>query len=118
MVYSDNLENYHSPCVILRNAQLSEYCVVRMDHFGWGASYTDAVVKESNWIWETFPSNINNSLVTITVTNNGDGTADVKYDVTYANGESHYQYYTGIAVDSADLQTAIVTEESYLVIYE
>ena len=118
MVYSDNLMNYHSPCVILRKADLSEYCVVRMDHYGWGSSYTDDVVKSSNWLWDTFSSNISNSLVTITVTNNSDGTADIRYDVTYANGESHYQYYTGIAVDSADLQTAIVTEESYLVIYE
>jgi len=118
MLYSDNLANYHSPCVILRKADLTEYCVVRMDNYGWGDSYTDSVVKDSDWNWDTFASNLNNSMVTVTVTNNGDGTADIKYDVTYANGEVHHQYYTGIAVDSSDLQTALVTEESYLVFYE
>ena len=119
MVYSDNLENYHSPCVILRKASdiTSEYCVVRMDHFGWGGSY-DASVKDSDWNWDNFRFNISYSTVTVTVKNNGDGTADIMYDVIYANGEVHHQYYTGIAVDKDDLQTALVTEESYLVIYE
>lgn len=119
MVYSDNLENWHSPCVILRKASdiLQEYMVARMDHFGWGGSY-DASVKDSDWDWDSFRGNICYSTVTVTVTNAGDGTADIKYDVVYANGEVHHQYYTGISVDSADLQTAIVTEESYLVIYE
>ena len=118
MLYSRAAENYHSPCVILRNAALAEYAVFRMDHFGWGTSWTDAVVKTSNWNWDTFKPNLTYSLVTITVKNNGDGTANVKYDVVYPNGENHFQYYTNIAVDSADLQTAIVLESSYLVFFE
>ena len=118
MLYSKSAENYHSPCVILRNAALAEYVVTRMDHFGWGTSWTDAVAKTSNWNWDTFKPNLTYSLVTITVKNNGDGTANVKYDVVYPNGENHFQYYTNIAVDSADLQTAIVLESSYLVFFE
>ena len=118
MLYSKSAENYHSPCVILRNAALVEYAVFRMDHFGWGTSWTDDVVKTSNWNWDTFKPNLTYSLVTITVKNNGDGTANVKYDVVYPNGENHFQYYTNITVDSADLQTAIVLESSYLVFFE
>lgn len=115
-VYSDNLANFHSPCTILRKADLVQYGVCRQDHFGWGDGY-DATKAESDWNWDTFASNINGSYVEITVTNNGDNTATVNYDVTYANGEKHFQKYV-FTVDSADLQAALVTEESYLVMVE
>lgn len=116
-LYSDNLENFHSPCTILRKADLFEYVVVREDNFGWGGSY-EACVKESNWVWDYFVTRLNASHVVITVTNNGDNTADIRYAVTDSEGEPHFQNYLGIAVDSADLQVALVTEESYLVIAE
>ncbi len=119
-VYSDNLANWHSPCTILRKADLSEYGVVRMDSFGWGAGYdgNPNLVVESDWNFDIFAANQNMSAVSITVTNNGDNTADVRYNVTYANGETHFQQYSGITVDSADLQMGIVTEESYLIVLE
>jgi len=113
-VGSDNASNWHSPCTILRKSDMSEYAVVRMDHYGWGGSY-DASVKASNWNWDTFASSIDGSEVSITVSNNGDGTADIRYYVVYANGEEHFQYYDGLAVDSNDVQFGIVTEESYLI---
>ena len=120
MLYSTGTQNYHSPCTILRQADLTENAVVRMDNFGWGAGYdgNDTKVLESNWNWETFMAGLNHSTVEITVTNNGDDTADIKYVVTYANGEEHFQNYLGVKVNSADLQTALVTEGSYLVLYE
>ncbi|MCQ2229230.1 MAG: hypothetical protein MJZ13_05750 [Bacteroidales bacterium] len=113
-VGSDNLESWHSPCTILRKADMNEYAVVRMDNWGWGGSY-DAAVKTSNWDWDTFKSNIDGSEVAITVSNNGDGTADIRYYVVYANGEVHFQYYDNLAVDANDVQFGIVTEESYLI---
>ena len=116
-LYSDNLANYHSPCVIMRRADLSEYCVLRMDHFGWGDANYAGIVAESNWNWDVFPTMLNMSMVTITITNNGDGTAEVLYNVTYPNGEEHFQKYTNIIVDGDDLQAALVTEESYLVLF-
>ena len=96
---------------------MSEYLVVREDHFGWGDSY-EACGKESNWNWDYFAARLNGSHVVITVTNNGDNTADIRYAVKDSEGEEHFQNYLGIAVDSADLQVALVTEESYLVIAE
>ncbi|HBO74418.1 MAG TPA: hypothetical protein DD653_06965, partial [Marinilabiliales bacterium] len=88
--YSDNLANWHSPCTILRKADLTENAVVRMDNFGWGSGYGTATLT-SDWNWDTFTSNISGSKVEITVTNNGDNTADILYNVTYANGETHFQ---------------------------
>ena len=85
-----------------------------MDSYGWGDGYSTATLT-SDWNWDTFMSNISGSKVVITVTNNGDNTADVLYNVTYANGETHFQKYAGVAIDSADLSCALVTEESYLV---
>ena len=113
--YSDNLANYHSPCTILRKADKSEYAVVRMDNFGWGNGYNTATLT-SDWNWDNFASSISGSKVVITVTNNGNNTADILYNVTYVNGESHFQKYAGVTVDSSDLNCALVTEGSYLVI--
>ena len=107
--------NYQSPCTILRAASLAEYAVVRMDNFGWGGSGYDTAVLSSDWNWDTFLSGLNDSDVAITVSNNGDGTANVRYYVIYAGGETHFQYYDGVTVDPSDLQFALVTEESYLV---
>ncbi len=115
--YSDNLANWHSPCTILRKADKSEYGVVRMDNFGWGSGYGTAT-PTSDWDWTKFTSSISGSKVVITVTNNGNNTADVLYNVTYANGETHFQKYAGVTVDSSDLNCALVTEVSYLVIVE
>ena len=113
--YSDNLANWHSPCTILRKTDKTENAVVRMDAFGWGTGYSAATVT-SDWNWDIFKSSISGSKVVITVTNNGNNTADILYNVTYANGETHFQKYAGVAVDSSDLNCALVTEVSYLVI--
>jgi|BioPla2DNA2_1021312.scaffolds.fasta_scaffold00011_42 hypothetical protein len=113
--YSNNLNNYHSPCVILRKADLTEYAVVRMDNFGWGTGYSTATLS-SDWNFDTFASNINGSKVVITVTNHGNDTADVVYTVTHVNGETHFQKYEGITVDSDDLNFALVIEGAYVVI--
>lgn len=115
--YSDNLANYHSPCTILRKADKTEYAVVRMDNYGWGDGYS-SVTRTSDWNWDLFQSSISGSKVVITVTNNGDDTADVLYHVTYANGETHFQKYAGVTADSSDLNCALVTEGAYLVITE
>lgn len=116
--YSDNLANWHSPCVVLRNAdKTTEYAVVRMDNYGWDTGYNTATAT-SDWNWASFTSNISGSKIVITVTNNGDNTANVIYNVTYANGETHFQKYAGVTVSSSDLTCALVTEESYMVLVQ
>lgn len=115
--YSKESVPYQSPCTILRKADGTEYGVVRMDNFGWGSGYS-TVTPTSDWNWDTFTSSISSSKIVITVTNNGDNTADVLYNVTYANGETHFQKYAGVTVDSADLNCALVIEGAYVVITE
>jgi len=115
--YSNNVNNWNSPCTILRKADNTEYAVVRMDNFGWGDGYGTAILT-NDWNWDIFTSNISGSRVVITVTNNGNNTADILYNVTYASGETHFQKYEVITVDSNDLNCALVIEGSYLVIVE
>ncbi len=116
--YSNNLNNWHSPCTILRKADMAEYAVTRMDNFGWGAGYDGRAIPTSDWNWDIFGASINGSKVDITVTNNGDDTATVYYDVTYQNGDKHFQQYENIEIVSADLNFAFVVEGAYLIIIE
>lgn len=115
--YSNNQANWNSPSTILRKADKTENAVVRMDSFGWGTGYATATAT-SDWNWDIFTSNISGSRIAITVTNRGNNTADVYYDVTYATGEKHFQKYAGITVDSSDLNFALVLEKAYLVIVQ
>jgi hypothetical protein len=118
--YSNGANFWNSPSTVLRAADDTEYAVLRMDNFGWGSGYdgNPGRVNTSDWNWDVFASNITGSRVVVTVTNNGDDTADIRYDVTYANGETHFQQYAGIIVDSSDLNFALTTEGAYLVIVE
>lgn len=114
-VYSTNAFNWSSPVAILRRANLEEFAVVRMDSFGWGPGYSSAT-SSHDWDFGTLASNISGSYIEITVTNNGNNTANIRYDVTFANGETHFQNYAGISVDSADLTTALTVDGCYLVL--
>ena len=123
--YSNEINNWHSPSTILRRSDLSEYAVLRMDNYGWsGAQNTAGNLAElgwtltNDWNFDMIAANLTGAYIEITVTNNGDDTADVHYDVTYANGETHFQDYAGITVDSSDLNFALVLEGAYIVIVE
>ena len=125
-LYSKGTANYQSPCTILRRADLSEYGVVRMDHWCWGAATGDTDPASANspariditsdWNFEGtyFAQHLNGSTVNITVAN--DGTyASISYYVIYPDGEeTHFQRYDKIPVDANDVQFALVTEASYL----
>ena len=117
--YSSCGSNWHCTDVILRKADLVENAVVRLDNFGWGGGYDGNanLVLESNWNWDTFLPGLNRADMKITVTNNGDKTADIRYDDTNLNGETHFQSFKGIAVDSADLNCCLTCEGAYIVIY-
>ena len=121
-VYSTAAENWHAPVAVLRKADLTlgaegEYAVVRQDNFGWGGGFVNADEnKASDWNWDLFKPMLDNAHVVITATNNGDNTATIRFDVTWANGENHFQEYKNIAIDSADAQLGVTIDSCYLVI--
>ncbi len=84
----------------------SEYGVVRIDNYGWGAAIADGnntfegtpkCTLNSDWNWDNFIPYLLGSTVTITVKNYGDGKADICYDCV-KDGVKHYQYYKSISV--------------------
>ncbi|MGN0029190.1 MAG: hypothetical protein ACI35Q_05620 [Marinilabiliaceae bacterium] len=118
-IRSDNLENWHGLCVVLRTAEKVEYGVARADNFGWGTGY-DAAANESDWNFDTFASNIDGSVCTLSLTNSGE-TVDVVMDFIDASGDAHTQKYVfktaGTAqADADDVYFSMLCEESYLLI--
>ncbi len=111
--YSSGANNWNAPVVILRKADKTEFAVVRMDNFGWGDGY-DGDGTSNDWNFDVFAENINDSDIEITITNIGDGTATIRYDVTYANGETHFQQYSNLAVDADDLNAAVTVDGCYV----
>ncbi|PRZ01985.1 hypothetical protein [Marinilabilia salmonicolor] len=112
-LYSTEANNWNSPIIVLRKADLTEYAVVRMDNFGWGDGYSTATAT-NDWNFDVFAENLDGSYIEVTVTNAGDGTANVRYDVTYANGDTHFQLYEGITIDSSNLNCAITIDGCYI----
>jgi hypothetical protein len=112
-LYSSEANNWNSPIVILRKANLTEYAVVRMDNFGWGDGYSTATAT-NDWNFDVFAENLDEAYIEVTVTDAGNGTANVRYDVTYANGDTHFQLYEGISVDSSDLNCTITIDGCYV----
>ena len=117
------VENYHTPVVVLANKERGadgyvEYAALRLDNFGWGDGFVnDDANKESNWNWETFATSTNNSVLEVSVNYTAAGVATVRFDITYANGETHYQLYKNIAVTSGAVKAFVTCEKSYVVLH-
>lgn len=116
---ADNWNNY---VVVLRNAALAEYVVVRSDNFGW----TDDNSGPYGWKnctagstgaadWATWLAGMNGAKVVVYVTNNNNGTADVLAITTGTDGKVNTQYYYGIdGVDANDLFVDFTVDSSCL----
>lgn len=104
-------ENYHCPVVVL-DTDTDQYA--RADNYSWPETTSS---KDNNWNndWTAFKANMNNSRYVVTVTNNGNNTANIRMDVTWANGTTRYQTYTNIPVNSSNLKAKITCEKCYLV---
>lgn len=103
--YSTGVENWNNYCVVLCKDDATEYAVVRADNFGWGDGY--AACQHSNTItsdeeWGAWRSAMNGATVDLTITNNGNGTADISAVAHGTNGVDYYQTYTGINTIDAD----------------
>lgn len=123
MLYSGMRFNWHGPILNIYSSDgETKYQDLLMDHRTGKSSGID-----SNWDWSVFASAQNHSLVTLTITN-ANSSLDVRYDITYANGDTHFQSYTGVkkydtvdagaAIANTAIQYNISTEHAYIVIYD
>lgn len=121
-VYSKCGEYFHGPYAHVNDASWKGLTVFRWDNWGWnddGSTAWDNIDanKESNWNWETMKAYQNHCLTDITWTNVGGTTASVRYDVTYWNGETHYQLYKNININGGICANA-AADCCYVVVIE
>lgn len=119
-VRSNGAANYNNGNVLLTNEAGTSEWLVRADNYviaPAGVTYTGAM--SSNWVWTgnaAFGNCIDGSVYTTTITNNGDGTAQVRYDCVDGGGNPHYQSFSGITVDANDLYVYFSPEASYMLV--
>ena len=95
--YSSCAENWNNFCVVLCRADNSEYAVVRADNYGWGDCYaTCTPAMEDGRDFDVWRQAMDGAKVTAYVTNNGDGTIDVRAVMTSKDGAVYKQEYKGM----------------------
>ena len=94
--YSNGVANWNNFVVVLCAADNSEYAVVRADNYGWGNGYDACTPSGGQTDWGAWLAAMDGAKVTTYVTNNGDGTADVKCVMVGTDGNTYYQDYIGI----------------------
>lgn len=114
--YSSMAGNWNNFVVVLRGAALNEYGVVRADNYGWGNGYAACRAAGTQGDWATWLAGMNGAVVTVYVTNCGNGTADVQAIMHGTTGTTSTQYYLGInTVDPSDLNFALTVDGCHLV---
>ena len=97
--YTSGANNWNNFVVVLCKEDNTEYAVVRADNYGWGAGYDNnpnLVLSGGQSDWGAWLSAMDGAKVSVAVTNNGDGTADV-FAVMHGNdGNDYIQQYQGI----------------------
>ncbi len=95
--------NWNNFVTVLTNADGSiEYGVFRCDNWGWGTGWAGEELASKctpsggQTDWATWLAAMNGAKVTVYVTNNGDGTADLKTVMLGNDGVTYKQDYIGI----------------------
>lgn len=114
--------NWNNYVVVLRNAALAEYVVVRSDNYGWTGDnsgpygWKNCTAGSTGAAdWATWLAGMNGAKVVVYVTNNNNGTADVLAITTGTDGKVNTHYYYGIdGVDANDLFVDFTVDSSCL----
>ena len=112
--YTNGVENWNNFIITLTKANGAEYCFVRADNWGLGDSYWDGC-QSCDWDWANFKTILDGAKVTTYITNNGDGTADVKAVVLGSDGKTYTQNYKGLKnIDPEDFYFNLSMEKAHL----
>ena len=115
--YTAGGSNWHNFVAVLVNkANDKEYAAVRADNYGWGAGY-DACTPVCSWEdWGAWLTAMDGAKVQLSVTNVGDGTANIKASMIGSDGVLYTQTYNGINnIDANDLEFKLTMEKAHLV---
>ena len=114
--YTSGVSNWNNFVIVLNKASLAEYAVVRADNYGWGDGYAACTPSGGQADWDKWLAAMNGAKVTAYITNNGDGTADIKTVMYGTDGVTYYQDYIGInTVDPDDMYFRFTIDGCHLV---
>ncbi len=95
--YTTGAANWNNFVVVLCSSDgATEYAVVRADNYGWGNGYGACTPSGGQTDWAAWLAAMDGAKVNVYVTNNGDGTADVKTVMKGTDGNTYKQDYIGI----------------------
>jgi hypothetical protein len=95
--YTSGEGNWNNFVVVLCSSDGSkEYAVVRADNYGWGDGYAACTPSGGQSDWAAWLKAMDGAKVSVAVTNNGDGTADVMCLMEGTDGKFYVQNYMGI----------------------
>ena len=115
--YTSGANNWNNFCVVLCSADgATEYAVVRADNYGWGNGYAACTpVCDNGGDWATWLKAMDGAKVTAYITNNGNGTADVKCVIIGSDGKTYKQEYNGInTVDPNNCYFNLTVDNSHI----
>lgn len=115
--YTSRANNWSNFLVVLRETDTAkEYVVVRADNYGWGNGYAACKPSGPQANRESWLAEMDGAEVTVFVTNNGDGTADIRTVMKGNKGTIYTQDYIGInTIKADDLNFALSVENCHLV---
>ena len=106
---------------LFNQAKTQWYATLRADNYGWGDGYgacthkTTQPADPADPAWQTWLKAMNGAKVTVYVTNNGDGTADVKAVMIGNDGKEYTQAYNGInTIDPENLYFHLTVDHSHI----
>lgn len=115
--YTAGVNNWDNFLIRLTNSAWASYCVVRADNFGWDEGYAACKAStEAGRDWAAWLAAMNGAKVTAYITNNGNGTADIKMNMLGNDGVTYTQDYIGInTIDAEDLYFDVLVENAHVV---
>ena len=114
--YTNGQNNWNNFVVVLCSSDGSkEYAVVRADNYGWGDGYAACTTSGGQSDWGAWLKAMDGAKVTVAVTNNGDGTADIQCVMIGNDGKTYIQNYTGInSVDPNNCYFNLTVDGSHI----
>ena len=117
--FTNGASNWNNFIVVLNSEDLAtEYGVVRADNYGWGNGYEACTPSGGQADWAAWLAAMDGAKVTLSITNKGDGTADIRTVMIGNDGNTYTQDYIGINTVDPDNCWFRVTVDGSHVVFE
>ena len=117
--HTDGANNWNNWVLVVTNgkkvgdAGYAEYFVLRADAWSWGNNFADGANVTSNYVWDTFKSDMDGAYVDLTITRT-DNHIDVKAVTTTKGGVTYNMTFTYDGTLVGTIGSFLTCEKSYL----